>query len=50
VTRLALLAPAIVEAIAAGRVPAALNLQRLMERRVSLPLDWQQQAQLFELE
>ena len=48
-TRLALLAAPIVAAIAEGRASATLNLQRLMDKRVSLPLDSLQQAQLFEL-
>ena len=49
-TRLALVAPGIVEAVAQGRTPAALNLQMLMTSRVTLPLEWKDQERLLVLE
>jgi ParB-like chromosome segregation protein Spo0J len=42
-TRLAFLAPGIVEAAAEGRTPAGLTLQSLMASRVGLPLEWNDQ-------
>jgi DNA invertase Pin-like site-specific DNA recombinase len=49
-TRLALVAPGIVEAVAQGRTPTALNLQMLMTSRVTLPLEWKEQERLLALE
>jgi len=39
-TRLAFVSPMIAEAVAAGRAPAGINLQMLMDGRLALPLDW----------
>ena len=50
VTKLAFIAPSIVEAIVEGRAPAALNLQMLMDNRVTLPLGWKDQERLLELQ
>ena len=50
VTRLAKLAfvsPVVVDAIAEGEVPIATNLQMLMDGRVTLPVGWNDQEQLF---
>ncbi len=44
ITRCAFLAPDLVELILAGRQPAELTLEKLLE---NLPLDWSQQRQLF---
>ena len=49
-TKLAFIAPSIVEAILEGRAPAALSLQMLMDNRVSLPLDWKDQERLLKLQ
>jgi site-specific DNA recombinase len=49
-TKLAFIAPSIVEAIVEGRAPAALNLQMLMDNRVTLPLGWKDQERLLELQ
>jgi site-specific DNA recombinase len=49
-TKLAFIAPSIVEAIVEGRAPAALSLQMLMDNRVSLPLGWKDQERLLELQ
>lgn len=49
VTRMARLAfvSTIAEAFAAGRAPAEVNLQKLMDGRQALPLDWKDQQQLM---
>jgi site-specific DNA recombinase len=39
-TRLAFVAPCLVEAVAAGRAPVDLNLQMLMDGRLDIALDW----------
>jgi site-specific DNA recombinase len=39
-TRLAFVAPCLVEAVAAGRAPVDLNLQMLMDGRMDIALDW----------
>jgi hypothetical protein len=46
-TKLAFVSPAFAEAIAKGEVPVATNLRMLMDRRVALPLGWNDQEQLF---
>ncbi len=46
-TKLAFVSPVFVEAIAEGEVPTATNLQMLMDGRVTLPLSWNDQVQLF---
>jgi len=46
-TRLGFLSPAVVEAIAEGRTPAALNLQTLMASRLILPPTWRDQERLL---
>ena len=48
-TRLAFLAPAIVEATAQGRTPADVNLQMLMDGRLELPNCWTEQERVFAL-
>jgi site-specific DNA recombinase len=47
VIRLAFVAPAFAEAIAAGRMRNATNLQMLMDGRAALPLGWSDQEELF---
>jgi hypothetical protein len=49
-TRLAFVAPAIVDAVAEGPAPASLNLQMLMDTRVKLPMEWMDQERVLELE
>ena len=49
-TKLAFIAPSIVEAIVEGRAPAALNLQMLMDSRVTVPLGWKDQERLLEFQ
>jgi hypothetical protein len=49
-TKLAFIAPSIVEAIAEGRAPAGLNLQMLMDTRVTLPPIWKDQELLINLQ
>lgn len=49
-TRLAFIAPRIVEAGAEGRAPAGLILQMLMTKRLVLPLAWKEQERLLDLE
>jgi len=44
-TKLAFIAPAIAEAIAAGRGPVGINLQMLMDGRLELAPCWQEQQQ-----
>jgi site-specific DNA recombinase len=39
-TRLAFVAPCLLEAVVAGRAPVDLNLQMLMDRRRDIALDW----------
>jgi len=49
-TKLAFLAPSIVEAVAERWAPAALNLQMLMNPRFSLPLGWKDQQRQLEFQ
>ena len=49
-TKLAFIAPSIVEAVVEGWTPAALNLQMLMDPRFSLPLGWKDQERLLEFQ
>jgi hypothetical protein len=49
-TKLAFIAPSIVEAVAEGRAPAGLNLQMLMDTRVTLPSLWKDQEPLIDLQ
>jgi site-specific DNA recombinase len=49
-TKLAFIAPSIVEAVVEGWAPAALNLQMLMNPRFSLPLGWKDQERLLEFQ
>jgi hypothetical protein len=49
-TKLAFIAPSIAEAIVEGRALAGLNLQMLMDNRVSLPLGWKDQERLLKLQ
>ena len=46
-TRLAFISPTVVEMLAEGRTPAALNLQTLMARRLTLPPTWRDQERLL---
>jgi hypothetical protein len=46
-TKLAFVAPPIVEAIAAGRTPIGLNLQMLMDGRVELAPCWFEQQRML---
>jgi ParB-like chromosome segregation protein Spo0J len=46
-TKLAFVAPAVVDSIAEGSAPLGANLQMLMDGRVALPLSWNDQEQLF---
>ncbi len=48
-TKLAFIAPSIVEAVVEGRAPAGLNLQMLMDSRVKLPSGWKDQERSLEL-
>jgi ParB-like chromosome segregation protein Spo0J len=41
--RLAFVSPVIAEAVAAGQTPAGINLQMVMDGRLALPLDWNDQ-------
>ena len=45
--RLAFISPTIVEEVVQGCAPAAANLQMLMDGRLTLPLDWDAQKQVF---
>ena len=47
-TRLAFVAPRIVDAVARGRAPAGPSLQMLMTSRVALPLEWKERARLLD--
>ena len=49
-TKLTFIAPLIMEAIVEGRAPAALNLQMLMDSRVTVPLGWKDQERLLEFQ
>ena len=49
VLRLTLLAPDLVEAIAAGRQPRHLNLHQVRGREAQIPWDWERQRELFGL-
>ena len=49
-TKLAFIAPSIVEAVVEGWAPAAFNLQMLMNPRFSLPLGWKDQERLLEFQ
>jgi hypothetical protein len=46
-TKLAFMAPAIAEAIAAGRAPSGINLQMLMDGRLELTPCWFEQQRMF---
>ena len=46
-SKLAFIAPAIAEAIAAGRTPTGLNLQMLMDGRLELTPCWSEQERIF---
>jgi site-specific DNA recombinase len=46
-TKLALVSPAFVEAIAEGEASSETNLQMLMDGRIALPLGWNDQEKLF---
>jgi site-specific DNA recombinase len=46
-TKLAFLSPAFVEAIAEGKILAAVTLQALMESRIAIPLGWNDQRDLL---
>jgi hypothetical protein len=48
-TKLAFIAPSIVEAVVEGRAPGGLSLQMLVDNRARLPFGWKDQEQLFEL-
>jgi len=50
VTRLAFVAPGIVNAIAEGRPAVGINLQMLMDGRLALPLQWTEQDRLLNLD
>ncbi len=41
--RLAFVSPLVAEAVAAGRAPAGINLQMLVDGRLALPPDWKDQ-------
>jgi hypothetical protein len=41
--RLAFVSPVVAEAVAAGRAPAGINLQMLVDGRLALPPDWKDQ-------
>jgi hypothetical protein len=42
------LSPMIAEAVAAGRAPAGINLQMLMDGRLALPPDWKDQQLMLQ--
>jgi site-specific DNA recombinase len=46
-TKLSFVSPAFVDAIVEGKVPLETNLQMLMDGRITLPLAWNDQEQLF---
>jgi site-specific DNA recombinase len=46
-TKLALVSPAFVEAIAEGAAPYGANLQMLMDGRIALPISWDSQEPFF---
>jgi DNA invertase Pin-like site-specific DNA recombinase len=46
-TKLAFVSPVVVDAIAEGSVSLVTNLQMLMDGRIALPLNWNDQEQLF---
>jgi hypothetical protein len=48
-TKLAFIAPSIVEAVVEGRAPGGLNSQMLVDNRARLPFGWKDQEQLLEL-
>ncbi|MGD0076601.1 MAG: hypothetical protein ABSD31_20070 [Candidatus Binataceae bacterium] len=41
--RLAFVSPVVAQAVAAGRAPAGINLQMLIDGRLAIPLDWNDQ-------
>jgi hypothetical protein len=47
-TKLAFVSPVVAEAVAAGRAPAGINLQMLMDGRLALPPDWKDQQLMLE--
>ena len=46
-TKLAFVSPTFLESIAAGKVPAAISLQMVMDGRIALPIGWEGQEKLF---
>jgi hypothetical protein len=48
-TKLAFVAPVVAEAVAEGRPTTGINLQMLMDGRLTLPLCWDEQKQMFTL-
>ena len=46
--RLAFISPMVAEAVAAGRAPAGINLQILMDGRLALPPDWKDQQLMLQ--
>ena len=46
--RLAFVSPMVAEAVAAGRAPAGINLQMLMDGRLALPPDWKDQQLMIQ--
>jgi hypothetical protein len=46
--RLAFVSPMVAEAVAAGRAPAGINLQMLMDGRLALAPDWKDQQLLLQ--
>jgi hypothetical protein len=47
IAKLACVSPVIAEAVVGGRAPAGVNLQMLMDSRLTLPLDWNDQHLLL---
>jgi hypothetical protein len=45
--RLAFVSPVVAEAVAGGRAPAEVNLQKLIDGRFALPLDWKEQQPML---
>jgi hypothetical protein len=46
--RLAFVSPMVAEAVAAGRAPAGINLQMLMDGRLAQPPDWKDQQLMLQ--
>ena len=47
-TKLAFVSPRVAEEVAAGHAPAGINLQMLMDGRLALPLDWNDQQLILQ--